>query len=98
MFIGRAAHMLKRLSERPESRILIFTHGQFISAALWLAMTRPSVIDSDAMRRFYSFIHGYAVPNCSVLPLYFFPDGSIAIGPLVPPAGVVVTGSGLAGL
>ncbi len=87
-FITRARHAVDRLSRRHERRIFIFSHGQFMSAVAWLILSRPAAIDSAAMRRFYQFLHSYAVPNCSVLPLYFHPEGAHSLGGLWLPEGM----------
>lgn len=102
-FVDRAQHALNRLAERMEERTYVFCHGQFISAVAWLILSRPARIDSAAMRRFYQFIHGYSVPNCSVLPVYFHPPSNLAVGGLWLPQGVEsdaphLAAAGLAGL
>ena len=102
-FVRRAQGTLQRLIERPEQKTFIFCHGQFISAIAWLILTRPARLDTSAMRRFYQFIHGYSVPNCSVLPVYIHENASFATGGLWIPEGIDtdaphLAGSGLAGL
>jgi 2,3-bisphosphoglycerate-dependent phosphoglycerate mutase len=102
-FARRAQAALHRLMERPEKKTFIFCHGQFISAVAWLILTRPAQIDCEAMRRFYRFIHGYSVPNCSVLPVYLHGETGWSAGGLWIPPGVDTDGhhvaqSGLAGL
>jgi probable phosphoglycerate mutase len=102
-FIARAQATLEQFSRRIESRSFVFCHGQFISAIAWLIFTRPARIDGPAMRRFYQFVHSYAVPNCSILPVYFHGDDTISVGGLTIPAGVDthaphMAPAGLAGL
>jgi broad specificity phosphatase PhoE len=102
-FLRRAQGALHRLMARPEERTIIFCHGQFISAVAWLILTRPAHIDTAAMRRFYQFIHGYSVPNCSVLPVYLQAEAGSSVGGLWVPEGVDtdaphLAGAGLAGL
>ena len=102
-FIGRAQHALDRLLERTEKTTYVFCHGQFISAVAWLILTRPARVDDGAMRRFYQFVHGYSVPNCSVLPVYIHPEGETSAGGLWLPDGVEsdaphLAAAGLAGL
>lgn len=103
VFIRRAQAALDRLLKRPEGKTFIFCHGQFISAIAWLILTRPARIDTSAMRRFYQFVHSYAVPNCSVLPVYVHENASFSAGGLWVPDGVDtdaphLASAGLAGL
>lgn len=95
VFIERVRQSLIALSRRPEHRILVFTHGQFMSAAAWLILSRPATIDRIAMMRFYKFIHGYTVPNGCVMPLYIHPEGPCSLGGLWLPEGVEGTDANL---
>lgn len=97
VFIDRARQSLAGLSQRREGRTFVFCHGQFMSAIAWLLLSRPAFIDRVAMRRFYQFIHGYAVPNCSVMPVFFHGDGTRSLGGLWLPDGVDVADANLAG-
>lgn len=87
-FIARAADALHRLGKRPEKRIFIFCHGRMMDALAWLCLARPTVMDASAMRRFFNFFHGFTVPNCSVLPVHFHPDGRRSLGTIWVPEGV----------
>ena len=87
-FAGRAADAIERLATRTERRTFIFSHGQFMSAVAWIIFSRPALIDAAAMRRYYQFIHGCAVPNCAILPLHFHADGSRSLGGLWVPDGI----------
>jgi 2,3-bisphosphoglycerate-dependent phosphoglycerate mutase len=97
VFIDRARQSLAGLAQRSEGRTVVFCHGQFMSAVAWLLLSRPAFIDQIAMRRFYQFIHGYAVPNCSVMPVFFHGDGTRSLGGLWLPHGVDVADANLAG-
>ena len=97
VFINRVRQALAGFSQRRERRTFVFSHGQFMSAIAWLALSRPAVLDSAAMARFYKFIHGYAVPNGSVLPVYFHPDGAHSLGGLWLPDGVECLEANLVG-
>jgi broad specificity phosphatase PhoE len=81
-FIERVRATIQTLAQRTEPHAFLFSHGQFMSAAAWLLLSHPRKIDSAAMRRFYQFIHGYAVENCAVLPLYFHVTGEVSLGTL----------------
>jgi hypothetical protein len=102
-FITRAADAVERLTRHAERRTFVFSHGQFMSAVAWLTLSRPAVIDSEAMRRYYSFIHGTTVPNCAILPLHLHADGTRSVGGLWVPEGIPAesgqpAGAGLAGV
>lgn len=96
-FVDRVRDALRGLSLRRERRIFVFGHGQFMSAVAWLLLSRPSVVDEVAMRRFYKFIHGYAVPNCGVMPVYVHECGSHSLGGLWLPDGVDGVEANIAG-
>jgi broad specificity phosphatase PhoE len=101
VFIERVRQSLAGFSQRHERRTFVFSHGQFMSAAAWLILSRPAVIDSVAMRRFYQFIHGYSVPNGAVMPVFYHPDGARSLGGLWLPDGVEADANlagGLAGV
>ena len=97
VFITRVRQALAGFSQRAERRTFVFSHGQFMSAIAWLALTRPAILDSTAMLRFYKFIHGYSVPNGSILPVYFHPEGAHSLGGLWLPDGVECPEANLAG-
>ena len=93
-FVARAADALHRLGKRTEKMTFIFCHGRMMDALAWLSLSPPSVIDAAAMRRFSKFIHGFTVPNCSVLPLHFHPDGRRSLGTLWVPENVEAESAG----
>jgi len=86
--VARATIALTALQSRRESRVLLFSHGVFIRILHWAALTRPPIIDPEAMRLCYEFIRGWDVPNCGVLPMLLTPDGTPYTGPVSDPAGV----------
>lgn len=87
-FIARVQAAIDALAVRDERHTFVFSHGQFMSALAWLLLSRPAIIDSAAMRRFYQFIHGYPMPNCAVLPLFLHPCGRHSLGGVWVPDGV----------
>jgi 2,3-bisphosphoglycerate-dependent phosphoglycerate mutase len=99
-FIGRVREALEKLEARREQFIHVFCHGYFMSAVAWLMLTRPSVLDAAAMRRYYHFIHGNTVPNCAILPVFFHGNGARSIGGLCALDGIgdVARTLGLSGL
>lgn len=93
-FIARIADSLHRLSLRAECSTFVFCHGRVMDAVAWLSLSPPAIVDADAMRRFFNFFHGFTVPNCSVLPLHFHPDGRRSLGTLWVPGGVEAEAAG----
>ena len=87
-FSTRVSDAIGRAVRREERRIFVFCHGQVMQAIAWLALSRPAVIDAAAMRRFYNFMHGIPVPNCSILPLHHHADGSRTLAGLWVPDGI----------
>lgn len=69
-FIRRTQQTLARLSQRPEGRILLFSHMLFISALNWL-QTRPlsaNQINQD-MQAFRQYLFQNSIQNCQIVPL-----------------------------
>ena len=87
-FSTRVSTAIERAAQRTERRIFVFCHGHVMQAIAWLALSRPASIDSAAMRRFYHFMHGMTVPNCSILPLHRHADGSRTLAGLWVPGGI----------
>lgn len=50
-------------------RVVIFSHGRFIRAMLWAALTGTTIVDAKRMLQFQSFIGSFSVPNGSILKL-----------------------------
>ena len=88
VFCTRVGAAIERAAQRTERRIFVFCHGQVMQAIAWLVLSRPAVIDSAAMRRFYDFMHGITVPNCSILPMHCHADGSRALAGFWVPEGI----------
>ena len=87
-FSTRVGDVIERVAQRAERRIFVFCHGHVMQLIAWLTLTRPRAIDSAAMRRFCHFMHGFPVPNCSILPLHFHADGSRTLAGLWVPGGI----------
>ncbi len=87
-FATRVSDAIETAAQRPERRIFVFCHGLVMQTITWLVVSRPAVIDSTAMRRFYNFMHGVMVPNCSILPLHHHTDGSRTLAGLWVPGGI----------
>lgn len=50
-------------------RVVIFSHGRFIRAMLWAALTGTTIVDARRMQQFQAFINSFSVPNGSILKL-----------------------------
>ena len=87
-FAARVGDSVERVARREERRIFVFCHGHVMQVIAWLILSRPAVIDSAAMRRFYDFMHGVTVPNCSILPLHSHADGSRTLAGFWVPEGI----------
>jgi broad specificity phosphatase PhoE len=68
--VARARDALERMRQLDDEFAVVFSHGLFTRAMLWLVLADPPTIDARAMRRFRSFASGFGVPNSSFLTLY----------------------------
>jgi broad specificity phosphatase PhoE len=93
-FSTRVCDAIEHAARRAERRIFVFCHGQVMQAIAWLALSRPALPDSAAMRRFCNFMHGITVPNCAILPLHHHADGSRTLAGLWVPDGVEAEAAG----
>lgn len=71
----RAQDCLNRLAEQGSGPVVIFSHGQFMKAVVWLLLTGNTTADSEAMRNFHGFADRYHVPNCGVAELRYTDRG-----------------------
>ena len=69
-FIGRVWNTLQRIGRLP-TKTIIFTHGTFMKALIWLSMTglRPEDIMSQKMKEFLVFDSKLDIPNTGVIKL-----------------------------
>ena len=87
-FSARVGDAIERAAQRAERRIFVFCHGHVIHVIAWLVLSRPAAIDSAAMRRFFNFMHGLTVPNCSILPMHCHADGVRTLAGIWVPEGI----------
>jgi broad specificity phosphatase PhoE len=87
-FIGRARAALVALSARTEGLTYVFCHGHFMRAVVWAVLHRQELIDPTGMRLFREFCHGFPVPNCAILPVYFHDPKLHSVGGLWVPEGI----------
>ena len=70
-FINRVSQAITWLKERKEDFIAVFSHEQFILAALWLLKNTHRKIDSLYMRQFHSFLKTDPLPNGAIVEIQF---------------------------
>ena len=68
--VERASSTLERLRRLEDEFAVVFGHGLFTRALLWVFLAGAPAIDARAMRRFRGFASGFAVPNASILKVY----------------------------
>lgn len=56
-----------KMQQLGEDWAVVFSHGRFIRAMLWAALTGSTQASSKRMKQFHSFISSFAVPNGSIL-------------------------------
>lgn len=66
-FIGRIQTALDQLRYRRLPLAVVFSHGFVMRAIAWLLLTKPNVIDSDQMAKYWNFFQAVDVPNASIL-------------------------------
>lgn len=82
-FITRAYHVLECLRENKGTFIVVFTHGQFIQAVLWLLHTKPKYIDFTSKPAFRHFWRGQTIPAGSIQELVFHGREEVQYGKLM---------------
>ncbi|RJX79074.1 histidine phosphatase family protein [Pseudomonas sp. LS-2] len=70
-FVARAQAFLERLAANPSRDIVVFSHGQFISAVAWLIERQPTEIDSQAMTDWREYEIANHVENCGGYQLMY---------------------------
>lgn len=79
--LARVAAMGELLRERPEPFIVVFSHGLFLRAFLWMTLTGIREATTRTMRQYLHFAQGIAMPNASILKTCFAPDGRLFFSP-----------------
>lgn len=75
--MGRVHETLNRLKQMESGLVLVFTHGQFIRAALWTLLTGIYTADHSSMKQFRDFVAGVEIPNASVVKVWL--DGEVRL-------------------
>ena len=66
--IERARKLIKNARERPERKIMIFTHGQFMEA-IRIILKHPDATPLELMRLFNDNERGKTIRNCETLEI-----------------------------
>ena len=77
----RVREMETSLRAAPEPFIVVFSHGLFLRAFLWMQLSGFQEATRQAMERYLLFSRGIAMPNGSILKVRFEPDGRLFFSP-----------------
>ncbi len=81
-FIDRVSQAITWLKERKEEFIAVFSHEQFILAALWFLKNTHRRIDSIYMRQFHSFLKTNPLPNGAIVQIQFSVNDDQRVPPI----------------
>ncbi|MDD4352805.1 MAG: phosphoglycerate mutase family protein [Candidatus Gracilibacteria bacterium] len=70
-FINRVKATINKIQERKEQSIVLFSHGQFIAALLWLVNNKISEVTSEKMREYYCWLQKKLLPNAGIVEVVF---------------------------
>ncbi|HEX8071559.1 MAG TPA: histidine phosphatase family protein [Pyrinomonadaceae bacterium] len=73
-FCARVRAAAERLARGDYEFAVLFSHGQFIRALLWLLLSEPGEIGGEAMRAFHAFLQAVPMPNAALLQLRLGPE------------------------
>jgi probable phosphoglycerate mutase len=73
-FIQRVADVLEALKYGQHDFVAVFSHEQFIMAARWLLLIRPTHLDAWHMQHFRCFLCTQPLPNGAVMQVDFQED------------------------
>jgi broad specificity phosphatase PhoE len=83
--IARPLRYLRSSAQQTLDRIcqhqgfgVVFSHSLFMKTLLWVAMARPTSINTRAMQRFTGFWRSFPVPNASILKIEVSADQQLS--------------------
>ena len=79
--LARVQEMETLLWQTPESFVALFSHGLFLRAFLWMALSDFQEATSTTMERYLNFSRGISMPNGSILKTRFEANGRILFSP-----------------
>jgi len=66
-FMIRVYEMILKLASVHQNTIVVFTHGQFMRAAMWLEANPLGILSSADMRSFDRYRRSTMIPNCAIV-------------------------------
>ncbi|VAW43396.1 hypothetical protein MNBD_CHLOROFLEXI01-1373 [hydrothermal vent metagenome] len=79
--MARVQAMETQLWQAPEQFIVLFSHGLFLRAFLWMHFVGFQKPTPEMMQRFLLFVRSVRMPNCSILKAQFAGNGGILFNP-----------------
>uniref|UniRef100_A0A832H2M6 Histidine phosphatase family protein n=1 Tax=Oscillatoriales cyanobacterium SpSt-402 TaxID=2282168 RepID=A0A832H2M6_9CYAN len=70
----RVRQMFQQLQQLDNQCVLVFSHGGFIRAVLWSALTQQTEISPKGMEKFCCFIQSIRIPNAAIVKLHLHQD------------------------
>lgn len=79
--LARVQVMEEKLWQAPEQFIVVFSHGLFLRAFLWMILTGLREATRQTMEKYLYFSRSISMPNSSILQTRFEPNGRILFSP-----------------
>lgn len=79
--LARVQVMEDQLWQAAEQFVVLFSHGLFLRAFLWMCLTGIRQATPDTMQRYLHFSRGIAMPNASIFKTQFEENGRILLSP-----------------
>lgn len=81
IMIDRVQQMRSKIEQLNEKFVVVFSHGRFMRAILWVFLTNKTEPTPSTMRRFWAFSESISVPNGSILKTQF-EAGEVWLNPI----------------
>ncbi len=82
-FMKRVDNTLDRLKDYEAGPVAVFSHGQFIRAAMWKLLSGSSAVTGREMARFRQFLGAVRLPNGAIVKMSFAGNAVEWIGPVL---------------
>ncbi|MCP4420417.1 MAG: histidine phosphatase family protein [Chloroflexi bacterium] len=79
--LARVQVMENQLWQASEQFVVLFSHGLFLRAFLWMTLSGICKATPETMERYLSFSRGFSMPNGSILKTQFGENGRIQFSP-----------------
>ena len=73
-FLLRVRGMMQRIATQESGFVVVFTHGQFIQASMWLMWSNMKEVTPKAMAEFRSFLLSLSVPNAGIIKVRYLDE------------------------